>query len=76
MFFPIKYITTPYKRATREIIRLSSVMHSPILSHFQESLAGAKFIRAFKKNEQFIAKNERILNVSARLEYSLQGCHM
>ena len=51
-------------------------MHSPILSHFQESLAGAKFIRAFKKNEQFIAKNERILNVSARLEYSLQGCHM
>jgi ATP-binding cassette, subfamily C (CFTR/MRP), member 1 len=42
--------------AIKETSRLEATTKSPVLSHFQESLAGGPTIRAFKRKDEFIQK--------------------
>jgi len=48
--------------ATKEVARVESVTKSPLLSFLQESISGASTIRAFECCDEFIAKNNELLN--------------
>ncbi len=50
--------------AVKQVNRIESVTKSPMLSFFSETISGASTIRAFKKESEFILKNNQILNKS------------
>ena len=74
--FPSRYISKIYINSARELTRLESISRSPILSHFQESLEGVKHIRVFNQSENFIKKNQEIIDMNCRINYSLTGCRL
>lgn len=51
-----------YIKTFREISRLSSVTHSPLMIHLGETINGAGTIRAFKKGDIFVDCNNKFLN--------------
>ena len=53
-----------YIRSTRELKRLESLLRSPVLSHFSETLDGLSTIRAYGSEEQFVAESDRKLDLS------------
>lgn len=57
-------------RPIKELNRVQSVTNSPFLSHLGESISGASTIRAFKKVDDFIAKNNKCQN------NNLTACYM
>ncbi|KAM8819880.1 multidrug resistance-associated protein 1-like [Eudromia elegans] len=50
-----------YIRSSRQIRRLAGASHSPVLSHFSETLLGGSTIRAFGHQERFIRKNNDVV---------------
>ncbi|XP_009980167.1 PREDICTED: multidrug resistance-associated protein 1-like, partial [Tauraco erythrolophus] len=46
-----------YIASSRQIRRLAGASHSPVISHFSETLAGRSTVRAFGHQERFIRKN-------------------
>lgn len=53
--------------------RLDSLAFSPIFGHFNESLQGLLTIRAFRRQEDFDAKNVRLLNGSNRAYWPIMA---
>ena len=51
-----------YMKTYRELSRLESVTHSPILTHLGETLSGSTTIRNYQKNDDFIEDNYSIMN--------------
>lgn len=52
-----------------QLKRLDAVCRSPIYSHFDETIVGASSIRAYRKEGEFIAKCERLIDESQRPFY-------
>ncbi|KAK2540978.1 hypothetical protein Q9233_001031 [Columba guinea] len=50
-----------YVASSRQIRRLAGASHSPVISHFSETLAGRSTIRAFGHQERFIRKNHDVV---------------
>lgn len=65
-----RYFQKYYVAVQREIKRLVSVSRSPIFAHFQESLAGADTVRAYRQQDRFIFIHD------ANFDFSLQSLHM
>lgn len=57
---------------SRELKRLDSLAFSPIFQHFNESLQGLQTIRAFNKQEMFLARNAGNLDHSNRVYWPIQ----
>ncbi|CAG7834524.1 unnamed protein product [Allacma fusca] len=51
-----------YVASSRQLKRVDSITRSPIYTQFTETLTGAVTIRAFKKQQKFIAVSERTVN--------------
>jgi ABC-type multidrug transport system fused ATPase/permease subunit len=64
--FMYQQIQRFYLRSSREIKRLQMISKSPIMSHFSETVRGLVSIRAFKKQQSFITRNEEIVDRSAQ----------
>ncbi|KAA6391870.1 MAG: putative Multidrug resistance-associated protein, partial [Streblomastix strix] len=65
-----------YRRAARNIIRLSAMSRSPVLSHFGETVTGAGLstIRAYQLENQWLQKFEEFVdNWSIRMILSEEG---
>ncbi len=60
-----------YSDAAVELKRLESNSYSPIFSHFGETISGLVTVRAFRKGEEFSARNIFLLNVSNRAMWPL-----
>lgn len=66
----IYYYTQKYYIATtRQLKRWTSVLQSPIYSHFSESLDGVSSIRAFGQSRRFMEENEGRLDANLRAFY-------
>ncbi|XP_065597920.1 multidrug resistance-associated protein 1-like [Cyrtonyx montezumae] len=50
-----------YIASSRQIRRLAGASHSPVISHFTETILGASTIRAFGHQERFIRKNNDVV---------------
>uniref|UniRef100_A0A672TU44 Multidrug resistance-associated protein 1-like n=1 Tax=Strigops habroptila TaxID=2489341 RepID=A0A672TU44_STRHB len=50
-----------YIASSRQIRRLAGASHSPVISHFSETLVGRSTIRAFGHQERFIRKNNDVV---------------
>lgn len=74
ILIPGRFISRYYMKSSRELTRLESISRSPMLNHFTETLAGAKFIRCFKQVENFIVQNQSKINENMKLNYSKCGC--
>uniref|UniRef100_A0A7M4F4Q9 Multidrug resistance-associated protein 1-like n=1 Tax=Crocodylus porosus TaxID=8502 RepID=A0A7M4F4Q9_CROPO len=51
-----------YIASSRQIRRLAGASHSPVISHFSETLLGAPTIRAFGHEERFVRQNKDVVN--------------
>ncbi|XP_065431849.1 multidrug resistance-associated protein 1-like isoform X4 [Chrysemys picta bellii] len=51
-----------YIASSRQIRRLAGASHSPVISHFSETLLGLSTIRAFGHQERFIRQNKDVVN--------------
>ncbi|KAI8847503.1 P-loop containing nucleoside triphosphate hydrolase protein [Chytridium lagenaria] len=58
------FILRFYRTTIREVKRLDSNERSPLYAHISETLSGVPSIRAFRVEEQFIAKQRRLLDLS------------
>mmetsp|Transcript_32813 Transcript_32813/g.52531 ORF Transcript_32813/g.52531 Transcript_32813/m.52531 type:complete len:1421 (+) Transcript_32813:30-4292(+) len=63
------YVQRYFISALRELRRLSSIMNSPIYSHFGESLNGAVVIRALHKQKPFQARNRVLIDNDLKCYY-------
>lgn len=59
--------------AIKETVRLEATTKSPVLSHFQESLAGGPTIRAFKRQDEFILKLHELNNANIAAMSAVAG---
>ncbi|XP_015735775.1 multidrug resistance-associated protein 1-like isoform X4 [Coturnix japonica] len=50
-----------YIASSRQIRRLAGASHSPVISHFTETILGGSTIRAFGHQERFIRKNNDVV---------------
>ncbi|XP_067399370.1 multidrug resistance-associated protein 1-like isoform X2 [Emydura macquarii macquarii] len=64
--FPLGYlyfiIQRYYIASSRQIRRLAGASHTPVISHFTETLLGLSTIRAFGHQERFIRQNKDVVN--------------
>uniref|UniRef100_T1J4L1 ABC-type glutathione-S-conjugate transporter n=1 Tax=Strigamia maritima TaxID=126957 RepID=T1J4L1_STRMM len=51
-----------YISSSRQLKRLSFISHSPIFSHFSETLFGTSTIRAYNRTADFSRENERLVD--------------
>jgi ABC-type multidrug transport system fused ATPase/permease subunit len=58
-----------YIKSFREVNRLGSVTHSPLMNHLGETISGATTIRSFVKQKQFIEANYNYLNVATNVSF-------
>lgn len=61
-----------YIATSRELKRLDSLALSPIFGNFNESLQGLLTLRAFRKQDQFIQRNQALLDKSNRCWWPIQ----
>jgi ABC-type multidrug transport system fused ATPase/permease subunit len=73
-FIPLKKIGFYYKNATRELTRLESISRSPILNNYEQTLSGVKFIRSFNQSSNFTLKNQELIDINSKINYSLNAC--
>eukprot|EP01017_Pseudomicrothorax_dubius_P022892 TRINITY_DN2466_c0_g2_i8.p1 TRINITY_DN2466_c0_g2~~TRINITY_DN2466_c0_g2_i8.p1 ORF type:complete len:708 (-),score=238.61 TRINITY_DN2466_c0_g2_i8:747-2870(-) len=55
-FLCIIYITKRYRKTYSEVFRLDNISRTPVISNFEQTLAGVTTIRAFGKEEIFLRK--------------------
>ncbi len=73
---PCSAMQVYYIATSRELKRLDSLALSPIFGNFNESLQGLLTLRAFRKQDQFMQRNHRLLNDSNRVWWPIQvGTH-
>jgi len=58
-----------YIKSFREINRLGSVTHSPLMNHLGETISGATTIRSFEQQAPFIKANYVFLNVVTNIGF-------
>ena len=58
-----------YISTARQLKRIDSVRRSPIYIHFDESVVGTSSIRAYRREEQFIAKMDKYIDNSQKPWY-------
>ncbi len=58
-----------YISTARQLKRIDSVRRSPIYIHFDESVVGTSSIRAYRRQEQFIAKMDKYIDNSQKPWY-------
>nr|XP_056714411.1 multidrug resistance-associated protein 1-like isoform X2 [Euleptes europaea] len=51
-----------YIASSRQIRRLAGASHTPVISHFSETLLGVSTVRAFGHQERFINQNKDVIN--------------
>ncbi|XP_015279767.1 PREDICTED: multidrug resistance-associated protein 1-like [Gekko japonicus] len=51
-----------YIASSRQIRRLAGASHTPVISHFSETLLGASTVRAFGHQERFMNQNKDLIN--------------
>ena len=74
--FGLFYFTQKYFIATaRELRRISSLMNSPIYSHFSETIEGVDTILAFQKGEEFSKKNKQLIDGDHGAYYTSLGAN-
>ena len=56
----------------RQWKRLDSIRRSPIYIHFDETLLGVTCVRAFNKQDEFIARNDQLLDDSQAVFYHIK----
>lgn len=66
------YIQKHYRPVSRDLQRLESLSRSPIFAQFSETLAGVATLRAYGRQQAFLAQNARRLNDSNRAYYHMQ----
>ncbi|CAI2359203.1 unnamed protein product [Moneuplotes crassus] len=66
-FFLVRF----YMKTYRDIKRLTSVTHSPVIAQLSETLSGCSTIRNFGKEEQFINDNFKKINLNISSEFWL-----
>ncbi|XP_024537956.1 ABC transporter C family member 13 isoform X1 [Selaginella moellendorffii] len=59
-----------YRETSRELRRLDSVSRSPIYASFSEALDGASTIRAFQRQDMFLAQNVTFVEANQRASFS------
>jgi ATP-binding cassette, subfamily C (CFTR/MRP), member 1 len=70
IMFLLTYILLKfYMNTYRELSRLGSVTHSPIINHFAETLSGATTIRNYNKKAEFIEIYYNIQNTNLNVEF-------
>ena len=52
--------------------RINSIRRSPIFSNFDETLVGVTSIRAYRRQEQFILKNDRLTDNNQSTFYAIE----
>ncbi|CAD8048099.1 unnamed protein product [Paramecium sonneborni] len=57
-----------YMAANRELYRLESISKSPILSFFSETVNGLNIIRAFRKQEQFLERHTKNIDLNRKIQ--------
>ncbi|CAD8136284.1 unnamed protein product [Paramecium pentaurelia] len=57
-----------YMAANRELYRLESLSKSPILSFFSETVNGLNIIRAFTKQEQFLDRHTKNIDLNRKIQ--------
>ncbi|KAI8847504.1 P-loop containing nucleoside triphosphate hydrolase protein [Chytridium lagenaria] len=63
------FILRFYRATIREVKRLDSNERSPLYAHISETLSGVSSVRAFRVEDQFIAKQRRLLDLSNSPSY-------
>ena len=51
--------------------RIDSIRKSPIYINFDETLVGVTSVRAFRREEEFIEKNDQLINDNVRAWYPI-----
>jgi len=64
-----------YRHTSREIQRIESVTRSPVYAHLSETLNGLSTIRAYQKQEEFMAENHGKIDLNTQAWYSLQSAN-
>ncbi|KAF0977347.1 hypothetical protein FDP41_003339 [Naegleria fowleri] len=62
ILFIYYYIQKYYRSTSRELKRLDSISRSPLFAHFGETLTGVATIRAYRRKEDFMRENEKLLD--------------
>jgi len=81
LLFPVLFIfsyflTSKVLRSIRETSRLNATTKSPMISLLSESISGASTIRAFKKQEDFISRNNMLLNENIMAALMMSGVNL
>lgn len=58
-----------------QLKRLDATRRSPLYTMLGESVAGAQSIRAYRLEDQFIARMEKLLNRSQSVSYELNAAN-
>uniref|UniRef100_T1J4L0 ABC-type glutathione-S-conjugate transporter n=1 Tax=Strigamia maritima TaxID=126957 RepID=T1J4L0_STRMM len=62
VFIVYYFVQRFYVPTCRQLKRLSSICHSPIYSHFSETLFGTSTIRAYNRTADFNLENDRLVD--------------
>lgn len=63
-----------YRSTSREVKRIEALTRSPLFAQFSESLVGRSTIRAYGKEEDFIALNRLHINTNMRCWFTQMHC--
>lgn len=83
MFFVLAVLLVAYEfirryfiTASRELKRLQSKSHSPVLSHIQESINGSSTIRAYNQVDRFVFKGTKNVDNLTSVSFLNQCCNV
>lgn len=71
LYFSYRRTQRMYLATSRELKRLDSLAFSPIFSNFSEIVNGLQTVRAFRKQQAFLANNLVIIDYSSRFTWPI-----